>query len=723
METAIFSGNDSFLGKAGDDVLLGFAGNDVFNLTKGGNDTASGGDGNDTFQLRRGLSHSGQRRHGGTGSDKVTLSGDYSAGVTFGASTMVNVETLVLGAGNNYDLVLNAASDTSGQSLNVTAGALDKLNSAIIDASALTGTLRLAGGLGNDTLYGGSGSNTILGGGGDDTIFAGTGDNAISDSSGGALVTFSNWTSGDSVKGPTTGTRSVSMAFDGDLSAGVTVTSAQIQGVLGMSFAAGHDYNLTFTGGFALNDFNGGALGAGDHLILDFSGASELTGEFSITGGAGDDTITLGAHTQATFNMTEGGNDTVTGGPGPDTFNFGNSFTAADSVNGGGGADILGISGSTTIVLGARTITNISTFHIGGTSSGTGITTTHHHHQRRQCRRRAHDDRRDRRGQSADTVTFDGSAETDGSFSFVLQNAQVEDILTGGAGDDTFTASGADGENGPLNSASQFDGGAGNDTLSLIEMGSVTFGANALTSIETLVVSGDHGTVTMNNGNVQAGQTLNVELTGMGFNGLKETDGSFDITGTGAAYGGQGNDTITLSSNSSGHVAHFQGAGGADHLTFTGTNSGTAQSSSTARRPIPRARATTPSPTSTPATASSVLHFAVQTAVDASVTSGALSTASFDTDLAAAVGASQLGAHHAVVFTASSGTLAGDHFLVIDANGTAGYQAGQDFVILLDTAGQHYPDHFGLHHIDFRWQTQEPVRRPIAGERKTCKPN
>jgi hypothetical protein len=79
--------------------------------------------------------------------------------------------------------------------------------------------------------------------------------------------------------------------------------------------------------------------------------------------------------------------------------------------------------------------------------------------------------------------------------------------------------------------------------------------------------------------------------------------------------------------------------------------------------------------------------FKVMTAVagvDATVTAGALSTASFDTDLAAAVGSSQLAAGHAVIFTPDSGTLMSRDFLIVDSNGVAGYQAGQDLVILLD---------------------------------------
>jgi hypothetical protein len=70
--------------------------------------------------------------------------------------------------------------------------------------------------------------------------------------------------------------------------------------------------------------------------------------------------------------------------------------------------------------------------------------------------------------------------------------------------------------------------------------------------------------------------------------------------------------------------------------------------------------------------------------IDAAVTHGTLDTgASFDADLAAAIGAGQLGSHHAVLFTADSSStgLDGHTFLVVDVNGTAGYQAGQDLVI------------------------------------------
>jgi Ca2+-binding RTX toxin-like protein len=60
-----------------------------------------------------------------------------------------------------------------------------------------------------------------------------------------------------------------------------------------------------------------------------------------------------------------------------------------------------------------------------------------------------------------------------------------------------------------------------------------------------------------------------------------------------------------------------------------------------------------------------------------------LNAASLDSDLAAALAG--LNANHAVQFTTDSGTLAGHIFEVIDTNGIAGYQAGQDMVIELQT--------------------------------------
>ncbi len=72
-------------------------------------------------------------------------------------------------------------------------------------------------------------------------------------------------------------------------------------------------------------------------------------------------------------------------------------------------------------------------------------------------------------------------------------------------------------------------------------------------------------------------------------------------------------------------------------------------------------------------------------AVAAPVT-GTLSTASFNADLAAAVTAARLPVGQAVLFDPSAGNLnqPGMTYLIVDANGIAGYQANADWVFQLE---------------------------------------
>jgi Ca2+-binding RTX toxin-like protein len=135
------------------------------------------------------------------------------------------------------------------------------------------------------------------------------------------------------------------------------------------------------------------------------------------------------------------------------------------------------------------------------------------------------------------------------------------------------------------------------------------------------------------------------------FNGAAETDGHFII------IGGLGSDKLT---------------GGALSDTFTYTSA--AQSTSTSYDTITGFNFSSDI-FDIPGAAGTI------TAIDTKVTSGSLSTSSFDGDLATALAG--LGAHHAVLFKPNSGTLSGDTFLVVDLNGTAGYQSDHDLVIRL----------------------------------------
>jgi Ca2+-binding RTX toxin-like protein len=73
----------------------------------------------------------------------------------------------------------------------------------------------------------------------------------------------------------------------------------------------------------------------------------------------------------------------------------------------------------------------------------------------------------------------------------------------------------------------------------------------------------------------------------------------------------------------------------------------------------------------------------VPRSIAAQVNVGALNEASFDADLARAIGAAQMGAGQAVLFDPSTGSSnsPGNVYLVVDANNVAGYQAGQDYVV------------------------------------------
>ena len=73
------------------------------------------------------------------------------------------------------------------------------------------------------------------------------------------------------------------------------------------------------------------------------------------------------------------------------------------------------------------------------------------------------------------------------------------------------------------------------------------------------------------------------------------------------------------------------------------------------------------------------------TVVDAALNTGTLSSgAHFDSALTTTF--AHLRAHHAVLYTPSAGNEANHTFLIVDANGHAGYQAGADYVIELSHA-------------------------------------
>ena len=391
----------------------------------------------------------------------------------------------------------------------------------------------------------------------------------------------------------------------------------------------------------------------------------------TVNGGAGDDTRT-GGPAGDTFDFSQGGNDVVFGLDGNDSFFFGAAFTSADRVDGGAGTnDQVGLQGdySAGLTLNAASLTNVEVLAVlpgfsysittvdanvpaGGTLTFFGGNLA-----------------------AGNNFTFNGAAETNGAFR--VYGGLGTDNFTGGAGDDGFYF-------GPGRfdgAVDRVNGGAGtNDQLALDGTYDITLTSTQIQGIETIALLpgtlSDPGsyTITLDDTLIAGAATLNIwalnVTTAVTLNGAGETSGTFNFIGgtvadtiTGGAgadifFGGLGGDTLT-------------GNGGADTFRYTAVNESTGVNydrivgfvSGTDRIDLP----------------------GTVTAIAPSITTGSLSTASFNADLAAIFGAGQLGANNAALFTADAGTLAGQTFLVVDANGIAGYQADADYVIQLVT--------------------------------------
>ncbi|WP_082730349.1 MULTISPECIES: M10 family metallopeptidase C-terminal domain-containing protein [Sphingomonas] len=387
-------------------------------------------------------------------------------------------------------------------------------------------------------------------------------------------------------------------------------------------------------------------------------------------GGSGNDTI-IGNDANNFFTLTAGGVDNVSGGNGNDSFSFGATLTAADTIDGGAGADdqvaIQGnYTGATALTLGATTLAGVEV--LATLAGGSYNITTN--------------DANIAAGQrltifgtnlgAADNLTVNASAETNGNVR--IFGGLGVDNLTGGAGDDGFyfgpgRFTGADVVNG---------GGGNNDQIALDGDYTITLGANFGAEVVVLLhnASGaeNNFVVTVGDSFVPTGQTRTIfgvsVVNAITVNGANETDGILRIfggtaadtlTGGGAAdyiFGGNGGDTL-------------RGGNGADVFFYDDA----VQSSSTNYDRLLDFNF-----------AADRIQISGQVHdTYATVATGALSTASFDANLATALN-SQLIGGRAVFFTPNSGTLAGQTFLVVDANGVNGYQAGADYVFQLPNA-------------------------------------
>jgi Ca2+-binding RTX toxin-like protein len=293
---------DSLVGTSADEFFNAGAGNDTV-YANGGNDTIIAGAGNDSMDGGNALGLTVVDYSYATTNLTITLNGAIASTVTVVSSTvagssdidtLVNIERLISGSGNDY-----ITGDNLDNSLN--------------------------GGLGNDTVFGGAGSDTIDGG---------LGTNSLDGGGGGDMLSFASVTSGVTV----------SLAAGTMNGGGHTDTFSNFSGLTGSKYddiLNGTTADETFDGGLGDDTITGG--GGNDWLsyasLTGGAGVSMVLGTYNstriATGGAGTDQLTgkftgiIGSQYADTLTGLAGVSETFEGGAGNDIIDGGGLSTLA----------------------------------------------------------------------------------------------------------------------------------------------------------------------------------------------------------------------------------------------------------------------------------------------------------------------------------------------------------------------------------------------------------
>jgi VCBS repeat-containing protein len=254
-------------------------------------------------------------------------------------------------------------------------------------------------------------------------------------------------------------------------------------------------------------------------------------------------------------------------------------------------------------------------------------------------------------------------------------NGHLFDLTQGG----TDTAQGGSGDDGfkmgaTLDPNDHINGGAGNNDQVQVDgdySAGMTLTGSMLNGIEVLAMQPGHNyKFTTADSLVAAGKTFAFWSVSMASPNFVNIDGSAEQDGSFKFYLGQGND---IAKGGNGDDL-FYGGGGQDTLT------GGAGTDTFAYVHVSDSTSTTFDILDFNAGKDNIhLPFAVA-GINNPVSGVALDAASFDSDLANALGPDELGVNCAVLVNPSSGSYSGTTFLIVDANGTPGYQAGADYV-------------------------------------------
>ncbi len=318
-----------------DEILNGTSGDDYFDVSQGGNDTVFGGDGNDGFYFG-GAYTSADVVDGGAGRDQLGLQGDYSAGVTLGS--LSGVEMIVLLAGDDtrfgdsggnsysYNIVSPDAAVAAGQRLTIQANTLRAGENLTFDGSAETD--------GSFLIYAGLGVDILTGGAGNDGFFFGQGRFGANDIVNGGAGTMDQ------------------LGLQGDFSGpnGIVFGANQLVGIEYIVLLSASDDRFGSLGGFVAYDLtmDDGNVAAGERMIISattltpsesiyFDGSAETDGSFAVYSGGCHDFILGSQNADLIYGgggddviIGNGGADILYGGTGASTFGY---LEASDSTD------------------------------------------------------------------------------------------------------------------------------------------------------------------------------------------------------------------------------------------------------------------------------------------------------------------------------------------------------------------------------------------------------
>ena len=483
--------DDNLYGEAGDDLLIGTIGDNILDGGTG-TDTIYSGSGSDTIVIRP--------QDGSTALTNADVVADFTDGSDVLGMASVNFDDLTItqGSGDYSSHTLVSVTNSSEylailqsiSSANITALDFASTSTSNQTLSGTSGNNTLIGGAGNDTLVSGSGTDTLLGSAGDDGFtINGTGNKIIHGGSGTDSLTlsFSGITSlasytisvGDdymvltNASGTTVQYKNIESLTVGSYTYIEDTTNDNYwnasEKVLYMYDGGGWDGTSNLSGFSASADFSVVGSDGNDYMNLNIDRSSDLTGDMTISMGAGNDSLGAARLKNGDSVDMGAGDDSVNlyatnssgtpaysalsmanldGGAGTDTLGFGNMGTQGsteltltgggasnfENIDGTGGVDIIRGDSNVNVLRGSGGADII--YGGGGNDSLSGTTEWTSSNDTDSARRNASSG-----GTSDDTDdNLYGEAGDD-----LLIGTIGDNILDGGTGTDTiYSGSGSD---------------------------------------------------------------------------------------------------------------------------------------------------------------------------------------------------------------------------------------------------------------------------------------